>query len=48
MQHAGSLEFTRGVLEALYSELEGEMGRLEGEFGVGVLELRRVVEKLKV
>ena len=48
VNRSGGLEYTREVLEALYTELQREIGRLEEEFGAANLELRIVTEMLRV
>lgn len=48
MRGAGSLEYTLQVLQALHTELDDEVGRLEGIFGQVNHEIRLMLALLKV
>ncbi|KAF2866567.1 isoprenoid synthase domain-containing protein [Massariosphaeria phaeospora] len=48
MRGAGSMKYTLQVLQALHTELEGEVGRLEGVFGQVNHEIRLMLAVLKV
>jgi geranylgeranyl pyrophosphate synthase len=48
MKEAGSLDYTLDVLQALHSELEVEVSRLEEVFGQANYEIRLMLSLLKV
>ena len=48
LRDAGSLEYTRGVLQTLHDATEAEITRLEGVFGKRNFELRLMLDVLQV
>ena len=48
MKKGGSLKFTADMLDVLHTKVEKSVGELEKKFGVENLELRLIVEMLKI
>jgi ophiobolin F synthase len=48
MKKAGSLDYTRGILQTLHDATEAEITRLEGTFGKPNYELRLLLDVLRV